>query len=135
MRAFVLVVSLSACTTLGAHGIDDAGQLEEAGPIDAAVDTSVSDLIPPHPGPASVPAPPPMSCTGDVADGGRLACPLPAPVCADQFWQAYYDDGRCIAGQCFWVTNFYYCGALGCDAVRSSCRPHKGITGPGDGHH
>lgn len=87
----------------------------------------------------------------DVLDGGQLAldatadaadvyvpsqppyqpyCEPPYSVCANSEWIAYFDDGRCVDGTCFFTTKYHYCPG-GC--VNNLCAAHRSVGGGGGG--
>ena len=93
----------------------------EAGPP-ATFDASVSDASEPGVAldattlAAAGPDPAPVACDVDGA-----ACPLPESRCADSQWLTFYDDARCVAGQCAWQKRYFACGGFGC--YGSACEP------------
>jgi hypothetical protein len=75
--------------------------VEDAAP---GVGLDATDLDAAGPDPSAAP------CEG--SDAG--SCGFPPSACADGRWLVYYDDGRCVSGQCVWEERYIDCSPLGC---------------------
>jgi hypothetical protein len=56
----------------------------------------------------------PPEDAGRCIDQDASTCVLPASICADELWLAYFTDGQCQEGHCHWRVAYRECGGRGC---------------------
>ena len=140
--SLILLVVTAGCPKDPAQKGDAATGQPTSG-ADSAPGTTivgVSDAAPPPPQrppdaqatpPLAIafPDPPAVSCTGDAGEQG--GCDFPQPACAQieiddagtlhgRDWLVYYDNPRCVAGQCVYDPLYYQCVSTFCS--NGGCR-------------
>jgi hypothetical protein len=59
---------------------------------------------------------------GSCSDEDASVCEIPASMCADNQWLAYFTNVTCAAGQCRWEVAYRDCGGRGC--AGNGCIPN-----------
>ena len=119
-----------------------SGILHSTGTYDAFIGRVGPDAVITTPAPSAaewmlppdfVAPPPPSNVSCDPAAGGATACDLPPSVCAitptscavgescEPNWFVYYENPRCVNGQCVWDPAYFRCTQTFFDCGNGAC--------------